>query len=80
MDYLNSTGFAEIGAEDEKFYGGNKKEDGISDFGAIDGEECGSSEEDIYLEINYISILDREYEGAESGASTSPRVFMHAAL
>jgi len=60
MDYLNSTGFAEIGAEDEKFYGGNKKEDGISDFGAYDSEECDGPEEDIYIEIINICILDRE--------------------
>ena len=60
MDYLNSTGFAEIGAEDKKFYGDNKKEDGISDFGAVIGEECDWPEEEIYIAIIFISLLDRE--------------------
>ena len=33
MEFLNSTGFAEIGYNDEEFYGGNTNEDGICRFG-----------------------------------------------
>ncbi len=61
IDYLKPTGFAEIGADSEEFNGGNKNEDGISDFGANNSEECDSSEEEIYRVLYYICILDREY-------------------
>ena len=61
IDFLNSTGFAEIGAENEEFYWGNKKEDGISDFGTIDGEECDWPEMSIYRELYFNALLDREY-------------------
>ena len=60
MEFLYSTRFAEIGAETEEFDGGNKNEDGISDFGAFTGEECGSPEEDIYCELIFNGLLDRE--------------------
>ena len=61
MEFRNATGFAEIGADSEEFYGGNKNEDGISDFGAVTSEECGGPEEDIYIAIFINALLDREY-------------------
>jgi hypothetical protein len=61
MEFLFSTGKAEIGADSEEFNGGNKNEDGISDFGAYNSEECDWPEEDIYFVIIFISLLDREY-------------------
>ena len=61
MEFRKPTGFAEIGAESEEFRGGNKNEDGISDFGALESEECDWLEMDIYCGLYINALLDREY-------------------
>ena len=61
MEFLKPTGFAEIGADSAEFNGGNKNEDGISDYGAYNSEECGSPEEDILFGLIINGLLDREY-------------------
>ena len=62
MEFLKPTGFAEIGANDEEFHGGNKNEDGICDICRFAGEECDWPEMDILFEIIINALLDREYD------------------
>jgi hypothetical protein len=60
MEFLNSAGFAEIGADSEEFNGGNTNEDGMCEIGGFAGEEFYWPEMDIFFELIFISLLDRE--------------------